>query len=57
MSAAGLYRALGLDGGGGPSLKEMLSSSGISDGFVVVMGIGVRNLTGQSGLGSGALAW
>ncbi len=36
-------------GRGGPSLKEMLSSSGISDGFVVVMGIGVRILTGQSG--------
>jgi len=37
---------------GGTSLKEMLSSSGNSDGFWVVMGIGVRILNGQRASGT-----
>lgn len=37
------------------SLEELLSSRGVSDGFVVFMEIGVRLLTVRSGLSSGTL--
>lgn len=44
-------------GSGGPPLNEVLSSRGFSDVLLVVMVIGVRFLTDQSGLGSGMFVW